>query len=1019
MTVGMWAEYDRWNVQLATEVFGPDREGVPTYLEPDPGMLKRCAKAIGIEQTAPLEALVAAVRPTLGVEEGCGPALEEHRRRFQQWRRSMQGLDQQEKRVHVELEPPPVVALLVVLVAAADLMGSDGSEVAHAYYPRLTSLLMLEPKEAHRLKDAFPVTEAFWRGINEYLEIHEGMIGLPTAYALGHRYVGLPQSQALVRGGDRAKLPDFFQQFGLAPGSELVPSDLESLLDAWITATPPPVSANLRRLWGRDSARERVSGVAAVELAHWDGMSRTGAAGTPRSGGLRLTLLLRKSFGGRTAELSFVAGIPGTSSTRTLQVASAASAPEIGVIPAPGRGLRPTPGSKLDAESLLGAMVRIKELETGEEVERRPRRVFVMRKDELLGAWTEVDRIQLMDESAVFVKDEESLVSSVLDLVHSYGRMTGTYAAEEGRGHQSLKGLPPGWVLLDEVQLFSIPQGVKRLDLHTLVPLTTAQLTFAGGLKLPGRIRKWSSLQPPEIRAVVSEAESVTIKVWELGEERHLVDEVTEPAQALIKPVQDLELVDGDYELELYTDGGSTPIAASTLRLRSGDTPDVVSWETCARLNYELDTNGAGSLTAVVARDESSLLVDGANTVGQTVQRVKTRPVQSTPAWRMAGPNERKSSVPIVLGYADPTSCMVTGAHHLDLPTFMGRAKGGVVEGVCRTCGLHKTFPARMRRRKTNTPPPADLEEITISVPSDRAPDVSWDTCLDGLIHVGGGPISKLERIANQAEGSSLFVDEFIRTLEALGHIDVRRDEGLQPVEWEANPAYLAETASQGFSLTGVWSLQSRADLHQQVKAAGGTLVREQADGDHLSSWYVRGLDAATLERIVTELEDVYVVPTAAEAMVRALPTLGELERGLAPAPIPEYRNAEVFDVHQAAWKPSPGVSGPGAYRLTQSFRKLSVWVGPEDARNRHARTGTVHLVKHLAARAAGRPLTAYLPRTGTFLVPLGAELPGLYGRALTVCSGRPPVASPQQRVVAYRDVTPSVAEQIQYLLST
>lgn len=1007
-----WGVYDRWNDELARRYFGRDREGIPTYLAPEEELLRECAGALGISGD-PLDALVAAVGPTLEVDTGGGPALDRHWTRFQRWRRSLNASDGEEP----SASAPPVVALLVVLVAAAKLMGSDASQAAHAYYPRLNALLGLDAPESARLKDSFHRTETFWRGINEYLELHEGMIGLPTAYALGHRYVGLPQSQALVRGGDRSKLPDFFQKFGLAPGSELVPSDLDRLLDAWITTSPSPVSANLQSLWKRGSARERVAGIAAVELAHWDGRGPAVSSNNQSGTGLRLTLVLRKAFAGRTAELSFVASAARDSEAQTLKVTSAEGQPEVGVIPAPGGRLRPTPGSKLDPESLAGALVTVLDPTTDVEVTRRPRRVFVMRRDELIGAWTEVDRIQLMEDFVVFVKNDPPLVSKVHDLVRTYGHLSGEFGGPSDTERLPMRGLPDGWMMLEDVRLHSVPRDAKHLDLQPLLPLSTAQMSFARGLKLPGRIRKWSSSEPPELRAAIADAESITIKVWQLGEERELLDEWTEAAQALVKPISDLELEDGDYELELYADDETAPISASTLRLRSGDTPDVMTWETCARLNYELDRDVAYTLSAVPASGDSEVLVDGANTIGNSPGPRPRQTVAARPSWTGQSRDERRSPAPIVLGKADPTSCMVTGAHRIELPTFMGKATTQVVGGVCSTCGLQKTYPARPRRKRTSPAEERGERELIIVSPLTKPSEVSWDSCLDALVHVGGGPLSMLERIATQAEGSSLFVDEFIRTLEVLGHIDVRRDEDLQPIEWEANPAYLAETEN-GLMLAGVWSAQSRRDLAAAAKEAGGSLAHVAEDTDQVSAWFLRGMNADEAELLVTALEEVYVIPDAARRMLSVLPTISQLESGLPLLSIPQYRSAEIFDVNTASWQGIPGVAGPGAYRLNQSFRKIPVWVDSEGATSRQARLSTIHLVKHQAARASGRPLTAYLSSTRTFIVPLGAELPALYGRALALCSGRAPVVSPRQRVVAYRDVPLDVAEQMQHLLT-
>ena len=114
-------------------------------------------------------------------------------------------------------------------------------------------------------------------------------------------------------------------------------------------------------------------------------------------------------------------------------------------------------------------------------------------------------------------------------MVGKYGHHGTVYRSSADPEQATLAGLPDGWALIDDVQLYAIPQGVQRLDLHALVPLTTAQLNLSGGLKMPGRIRKWSSLHPPEIRAAVAEAEEMSITLTELGEERVHVRNWTEP----------------------------------------------------------------------------------------------------------------------------------------------------------------------------------------------------------------------------------------------------------------------------------------------------------------------------------------------------------------------------------------------------------------------------------------------------------------------------------------------------------
>jgi hypothetical protein len=54
-------------------------------------------------------------------------------------------------------------------------------------------------------------------------------------------------------------------------------------------------------------------------------------------------------------------------------------------------------------------------------------------------------------------------------------------------------------------------------------------------------------------------------------------------------------------------------------------------------------------------------------------------------------------------------------------------------------------------------------------------------------------------------------------------------------------------------------------------------------------------------------------------------------------------------------------------------------------------RISSVYAVKHMAALIEGRRLACYEPNTRSLEVPLGAELPGLYGRAAVLCSGLVP----------------------------
>lgn len=1008
-----WVLYDQWNTALDERLFTRDQQGLPVYVDCDLELLSACAADLGLTGDG-LQLLVDAVRPTLGVEEG--PALAQHDQRFKRWRRLITRSTPTARRASAEdVPPPPVLALLAVLVIAAGQMGADADMAANAYYPRLNALLGLDDRQGQRLRSRFPATEQYWAGLNNYLAHYEGEFGLPTAYALGHRYVGIPQSQALIRATDRNRLTTFFGTFGLAPGSEMVAADLERLLDAWISVTPTPVSSNLSRLWKSGKARERVSGVVAIELAAWDGRFRDAEGEGSTRGDLALTALVRQQFGRKAVELSFAARFPTLTASTVLEVASAEGSPAIGVVPAAGGRVRPVPGTRLDPNSLVGSQMELRDLDGDQVVTRRPRRLVPLRRDELLGVLSEIDRVQLADDTVLLVRDEGALPEKVLAVLETYGHYGTVYSSEPTGEQTSLAGMPTGWLLIDDVQLYAIPQDIRSLDLQALVPISTAQLNLSGGLKMPGRVRKWSSLHPPEVRAVVGDAEKISVTLTDLGEERTELERWSVNGSAIAIPLEGLELENGDYELELSVNG--EPISVTTLRLRSGAAPDLVSWEQSPRLNYDLHA----SALAVVSADEqaaegSPLLVDGPNALGEAARQLAPVHCVEGINWSKTSSSAPQQLQTVVLGKADPTTCLMTGKHRIELPIFHGGKSKGVIEGVCGTCGIRKVYPARPKWKSPQGPTPT--AQMLMPDPPDRSvATIGWDACLDALIHVGGGSLGALERVATQREGSSLFTDSFLRTLEGLGHIDVRRDEALQPVEWEANPAYLAETPSKGFALMGVWSTQSRHALGKALHASGGTLECE-GDPEVISTWFARGTDSMTLTALVEDAGiEAYVLPDSVDRMLAALPPLSAVEAALPEVAIPTYNKAAIFNLRDAAWRVTPGVGAPGAYRLEQSFRTRTIWVDDAGALSRLGRVGSVQLVKHLAARAAGQPLVGWLPGTETLVVPLGADLPGLYGRAAMLCSGRPPQASRAARALGYPGVPRRVADALTTLL--
>ena len=297
-----------------------------------------------------------------------------------------------------------------------------------------------------------------------------------------------------------------------------------------------------------------------------------------------------------------------------------------------------------------------------------------------------------------------------------------------------------------------------------------------------------------------------------------------------------------------------------------------------------------------------------------------------------------------------------------------------------------------------------------------RGPD--WDVAVDSVVHVGGGAYALLERVALQVEGTSLFVDDFTRSLEVRGDLEIRRGADLAPEAWEVSPAYLAEVANGTFVLTGSWTQHARQALKELVCGAGGS-VYAAPGGPGPTCHIVAGVNPDELEKIAASVDSAGVIRDAAARLLDVLPPLSEIEAALPRIPLPGARRILKFHVPSASWVPVTSAAAPGAYRLEAAFVTTDVIRTAKDVDCGDAALGTVQLTKHIAARHLGRPLLAYLESERVLAVPLGADLPVLYGRAAVLCSGRLPTPLRQKRLLVYHDVPQSVAGRLAQLLNS
>lgn len=1007
-----WDQYLRWNDAVAEVIYPVNDDAMPAYMDLENEELRMIAERAGYAGAEPREAFAQAVRAV--VIDGDGRfSLRALNHRAKIWWSS------KERR-----NAPPTLAFLAITSLAAEDMGKTDDIAGHAYYVRLAKLLGFSKNDNELQQQYSKHAEFLWGCLNSWLEDLDGERGMPTAYALTFRYVGLPMSQALVREGDRKKFPAMFAQFGLSPGMEIAPADLSSYLDHWFSLENSPASTSLRKLWNQQSARERIASVAAVELATWDGTledaSVVSVGGTALATRAMVVANLRSGFLDSSLDLSLAFRPLVDDMDGQMQVRSADDSwIDIGFSPGTAGLWRTSYTEAVDFGSVLEGAVRLRHADRDDapEYKRFPRSVIPLVYDELQSAFVESERLQLGTDSLLLVRTVAQTKVKT-NVVKEVERALNEAARPGFKRIDELAGLPEGWVLFTDIQLFGAPVTIR---LNELVPLARNNLTIAGGLRIPSRIRKWSTLSPPEVRATVQSEPDLRVTLVNLRSEEVICEWASDNG-VLVASLVDAKLPDGNYRVSLFTGTKKVPVQQTSIRLRSSSEPDVL-WNNAPRLVYQLD-NPLGVLSATEGGDLEGSYVDGQVSLG-AAEVAPTSKASSKVPW--AGPRPITQRRTIQIGTPDPTSCIATGAHHLILPPFLGKATSNFIDGECKSCGLVKRFPAWPknrwhRRSRGSSGEVVDVRDLD-TVDSQSRPN--WDVALDALMHLGGGSITSLESIALQLEGSSLFVGKFVRTLEMLGHIAIERNDAFRPTRWEISPSCLAQTSSGTYRMTGFWPPNLVEDIRNEAAECSAAVVIEPLQ-EGPSTCVIQDIDHADAANLNSHHEGIAIVDEAGPTMLSALPRLSAVAEALTRSPMPGFQTAELFDVSSASWIETGDPYAPGAYRLRRGFETFYIYRSEADVAAGSAAVAPVHLAKHLAANILGETIVSYQDKIQSVLLPQGCELPGLYGRAVVSMSGHPPATKgvslkdgPKRKCLLYGGVERSSADLLVTLLTT
>ena len=995
-----WSAYELWNRALVNEFFSGSRAGRPVYLDMEPDVLERLVTTIGdperVTGTDPSRAFSRSVARTFALRPGGPPMLEDHVRRAVRWAESaLQGAGRESATDH---QPPPFVAALCLFSLAAEAMRSGEGMRATNYYGRLCEYLEVGTDAvARKVQGDFRRhANELWARLNAWLRQAHGARGLPTAAAFDHRvYVSIPVSQALVRAADRDRLSELFSTYRLNPGQQFSRINMRELLSTWLPGSP--VSGSLKSLWRTgQEAQRRITDVVCIELEHWDGARPPEHAGSQRHFEAVLaasyevipvpefSLVLAARDGGDVPDGRYrfedgyaLLGIPG----------------EVHATREPGGLIRFQAGPESGRSGFLDAVLlgplRLQHASEAATIARQRRPVAVLLMDESRGVFIEAARVELGREHLVLARRSlTAQVSAALDEIARPGY----------RIVREVAGLPEGWTLYTGVHVRSLLRDAPEV-LSPLLPLSTTQVGLIGGMQLSAG--RWHSASPPDVTAVDASGRRFAIRLFDesgaSGESAETPLGV-HSGEARI-PLRDRGLTDGNYRIILSeaTPSGEagSHLTSRGLRLRSAaskhlDPPPDTSVGHLASVSLD----GRNVLSAVAVDAAAPTAIRGATISGASAGRRPVPPVRLPERLdRRAAINDVESLRRLV-PRADPDEFEAEFAKLVRLGL------------VSIDDGTPRLTPAGITHLDRSPAASSGTGSRAYVVPPDEIADrfqADLDLILDALAATGGGTWRSLEQLIRYSTDERWEPLEAARNLSALGYIDVElHHDSLRPRRWSVAPPVMV-VLPDGLSafVSGGRTEQLLQGVDAEVREVGGWTFRHERDGRPVLV-QVHGVQGRAFEEIARRV-GIACSRDVPRRIAQLLPSIRDVNRARPEFYAPRGASIEQFDFDANRWRGAERIEQAGAYRVTAETRHYVALT--EDG----LRECDNAVSKYAGAAATGRSIMSYEPDERRLVCPLGARPPGLYERALVLCTGELP-RSLSDGTCVYHGIPPDVA---------
>ena len=1018
-------EYLRWNDAVARAFCGTQASGELVHLDLDDKTLEKIGAEFGLDGPSALRAMADSVTPLLVVDGSRRSMFDAFNKLTEAWYRA----SRRQLNDLTRIGPPPVVALLALFSLAGRHMSAlaarTGNKSVSAFYLPLAILLQAGQDNVKALETAVRKdSEMYWDALRYWLELFDGQVGLPSAHAVNHRPVGLALSQTMFGEAELRQLHRMFEDLELTTAQGMSAQELGIYVDFWLDIADTDVSKGMRRIWSNPLTRDAGLQVALAQLGAWESSRDDDAAIAvaterrasrhlgPRSVSLSMTdgtdyvgnpifelgfVVPKRMISGREVELATEAG------PRTMFLSYIGDA-YLGIS---------AYNSRMSSETLLSGELQLSNGDTA--ITRNPRPVVVFAKDAYSDTFISVDHIPAAWPSRILVQNKPEWVEQITAILDDSAspdyRMVGP----------GENGLPEDWVLFDDVQVLRAgdPMLTVNDNFSGLVPRLVPAVTLSGGLRIPGDVSRFSALRPPQITVTSDSDDPLSLECeWRNPHSFKLMS--TKLSTPRVPPFQvSLEgsdlmrdnkmLKPNDYTLVLKA--GRTVKQRLEFRVR-----DSSFYITQRSLGYEGEMVHVAQepLWPVTSTTLDELPDEYVQGSFDNMDSVELEPdaldveVPEIAGWHSAEGlmhPERSNELPAPEG----ASCLVTGKHKVILPPMDPKAKAPWIFGRCRHCGLTKRYPGRLTKLSA-VGQTGSVESLQFIGPDYSDYPGSWAPLKDALTFLGGGKRGSLSIIARQAEDSERFEEWFVGHLQALGFLEVIRDGNWTVRRWQVCSPALTQLVDGSVLLTGGW----RAEQEETVTAAAESLGAEVvvlSPEDHATTL----LQDVDLDALRDELPDGMcdVVYEAGPIMLDTLPPLSSVVDSLPLIEMQYNGVAEHFVPEDATWEATENRNQAGLFRINHHHRTRYAFRTEADVASGHARPVSSALGKHLAARDTGTPLLSHDSELQLLSVPIGAELPGLYGRAAVLCSGLLPTKVDEDFSLNYGDISDEFASAL------